>query len=131
MPFARIIALVFIIVMTIIKNVFSLLPKKFVFKEIHTQFYDSSTNTPLSDVEIDVAWWVKVKGIREQLSHDPLKETRNRKKLRKNPVAPWELRLGKYRVFYEVHGELITVGVVAVGYKQHNTLYIRGKQVEL
>ena len=57
-----IIALVVIIVMTLINNFFSLLPKKFVFKEIHIQFYDSSTNTPLSDVKIAVAWWVKMKG---------------------------------------------------------------------
>jgi mRNA-degrading endonuclease RelE of RelBE toxin-antitoxin system len=69
--------------------------------------------------------------IREQLSYEPLKETRNRKRLRENPLAPWELRIGKYRVFYEVENEIVTIGVVAVGYKKHNALYIRGKQVDL
>lgn len=72
-----------------------------------------------------------LQGIREQLSHEPLQETRNRKKLRENPIAPWELRIGKYRVFYEVVQDIVTIGVVAVGYKQHNTLYIRGKRVAL
>ena len=72
-----------------------------------------------------------LQGIREQLSYEPLQETRNRKKLRRNPLAPWEVRIGKYRVFYEVEQEIVTIGVVAVGYKQHNTLYIRGKQIEL
>ena len=38
-------------------------------------------------------------GIEKQLTHEPLRETRNRKPLRPNPVAPWELRLGPLRVF--------------------------------
>ncbi len=72
-----------------------------------------------------------LQGIRERLSYEPLQETRNQKVLRKNPIAPWELRIGKYRVFYEVRETVVTVGVVAVGYKEHNALYIRGKQVSL
>jgi len=42
-------------------------------------------------------------GIKEQLTHEPLKETKNRKKLRDNPIAAWELRIGRYRIFYEVN----------------------------
>jgi mRNA-degrading endonuclease RelE of RelBE toxin-antitoxin system len=34
-----------------------------------------------------------------QLAHEPLVETRNRKPLRPNPLAPWELRVGPLRVF--------------------------------
>ena len=41
-----------------------------------------------------------VSGIREQLTDQPLIETKNRKLLRDNPIASWELRIGKYRVFY-------------------------------
>ena len=41
-------------------------------------------------------------GIEKQLAHEPLRETRNRKPLRPNPIAPWELRLGSLRVFYDV-----------------------------
>lgn len=32
----------------------------------------------------------------EQLTHQPNVETRNRKQLRPNQVAEWELRIGKY-----------------------------------
>ena len=47
-----------------------------------------------------------------------------------HPIAPWELRVGNYRVFYELAAEAC-VKVVAVGYKEHNDLFIRGKAVEL
>ena len=40
--------------------------------------------------------------IREQLAHQPNAETKNRKPLRENPIASWELRVGKHRIFYEV-----------------------------
>ncbi len=40
--------------------------------------------------------------IEEQLSHQPLVETKHRKALRSNPIAPWELRAGYFRVFYDV-----------------------------
>jgi mRNA-degrading endonuclease RelE of RelBE toxin-antitoxin system len=69
--------------------------------------------------------------VREQLSFEPLKETRNRKQLRENPISSWELRVDKYRVFYDVQESLVTVAVVAVGWKEHNKLFIRGKEVEL
>jgi mRNA-degrading endonuclease RelE of RelBE toxin-antitoxin system len=69
--------------------------------------------------------------IRGQLTHQPHVETKNRKPLRDNPIAPWELRVGKYRVFYEVEETTSTVSVVSVGHKEHNVLLIRGKEVQL
>ncbi|MEW6095905.1 MAG: type II toxin-antitoxin system RelE/ParE family toxin [bacterium] len=69
--------------------------------------------------------------IKCQLSWEPLTETRNRKRLRESSIAPWELRVGKYRVFYEVFEDSLTVSVVAIGYKQHNILYIRNKEMKL
>ncbi len=33
---------------------------------------------------------IVVEAIRTQLRHEPLRETRNRKPLRPNPLAPWE-----------------------------------------
>jgi mRNA-degrading endonuclease RelE of RelBE toxin-antitoxin system len=39
-----------------------------------------------------------VSGIQDQLSFEPTTETRNRKPLRPNPTATWELRLGDIRV---------------------------------
>jgi mRNA-degrading endonuclease RelE of RelBE toxin-antitoxin system len=67
----------------------------------------------------------------EQLSHQPITPTRNRKPLHPNPLASWALRLGEYRVFYDVSAEESLVTVRAVGYKEHNELYIQGGQVEI
>ncbi len=69
--------------------------------------------------------------IKEQLSYEPVKETRNRKNLRENPIAQWELRNGRYRIFYEVQDDLATVGVISIGWKKHNVLYIRGEEVKI
>jgi hypothetical protein len=38
----------------------------------------------------------------EQLTHQPNIETRNRKPMRPNPVAPWELRVGTLRVYDDI-----------------------------
>jgi mRNA interferase RelE/StbE len=57
-------------------------------------------------------------------------ESRRRKQLRPNPMAPWELRVGEYRVFYEVRPEGL-VRVLAVGHKVHNELFIRGQRAEI
>jgi len=70
--------------------------------------------------------------IERQLVHEPLIETRNRKQLRPNPIAPWELRIGDLRVFYEVASdEPDTVRILAVGRKRGNKLYIAGKEIAL
>ena len=69
--------------------------------------------------------------IRVQLAQQPTIETRQRKKLRDNPVASWELRVGKYRVFYAVDEVSQKVTIIAAGHKDHNTLFIRGEEVRL
>jgi mRNA-degrading endonuclease RelE of RelBE toxin-antitoxin system len=70
--------------------------------------------------------------ISRQLLHEPLNETRQRKPLRPNPVAPWELRVGQLRVFYEVSGaESGVVRILAVGRKRRNVLTIGGKEIGL
>ncbi len=69
--------------------------------------------------------------ITKQLSHQPDIETRNRKRLRPNPLANWELRIGQYRAFYDIDGQTVTVRVVAIGEKVHNRLFIRGREVQL
>jgi len=68
--------------------------------------------------------------IAEFLETDADLETRRRKQLRPNPLAPWELRIGDYRVFYEIRPEQL-VRVLAVGHKIHNDLLIRGRKVDL
>ena len=40
-------------------------------------------------------------GVEEQLMHEPTVETKNRKPMRPNPVAPWELRIDPLRVYYD------------------------------
>ena len=71
-------------------------------------------------------------GIERQLAHEPLRETRNRKPLRPNPIAPWELRLGALRVFYDVSetGRRI-VHVLAIGKKVRNVVRIGGQEIKL
>ncbi|MFL5800765.1 MAG: type II toxin-antitoxin system RelE family toxin [Roseiflexaceae bacterium] len=68
-------------------------------------------------------------GIRAHLTRDALVETNRRKFLEPNNLAPWELRIDNYRIFYDVEDD--TINVRAVGYKEHNDLYIRGKKVAL
>ncbi len=56
-------------------------------------------------------------------------ETRNRKPMRPNPVAPWELRIGALRVYYDVEDEPEpVVYILAVGIKERNKVKI-GKEV--
>ena len=69
--------------------------------------------------------------IEVQLSHEPTKETKNRKALRDHPLARWELRCERYRVFYEVDEDARLVTVVSVGHKERQRLFVRGKEVEL
>ena len=69
--------------------------------------------------------------ITEQLSYEPMTDTRNRKKLRPNDVSEYELRISKLRVFYDVDEEAKTVKIEAVGYKEGNRLFIRGKEYAL
>jgi len=71
-----------------------------------------------------------VAGIIAHLKADAEARTRKKKPLRPNPIAPWELRLDRYRVFYSIEAGGI-VKVVAVGHKEHNNLFIRGRQVQL
>lgn len=69
--------------------------------------------------------------IERQLLHEPSVETRNRKPLRPNPLAPWELRIGELRVFYDVGQEEKTVYILAVGEKRGSSLWIEGQEVKL
>lgn len=69
--------------------------------------------------------------IEDQLTHQPTTPTRNRKLLRPNPLATWELRVGKYRVLYNVIEDKVVVVVVAVAVKEGNRFIIGGEEHEL
>jgi mRNA-degrading endonuclease RelE of RelBE toxin-antitoxin system len=70
--------------------------------------------------------------VETHLVHQPDVETQNRKPLRPNPLAPWELRIGDLRVFYDFETEPeAVVHVHAVGIKDHGVLRIAGKAFKL
>jgi mRNA-degrading endonuclease RelE of RelBE toxin-antitoxin system len=70
--------------------------------------------------------------IEAQLIYEPNVETRNRKRMRPNPLAPWELRVGNLRVYYDVQEDPKTLIVIlAVGIKLRNRVFIGGKEFEL
>lgn len=69
--------------------------------------------------------------IEDQLTYEPAIETRNRKQLRPNDFAEWELRVGQFRVFYDVQVTVTIVQIEGIGYKEGNRLYLRGKEFEL
>ncbi|MBA2591389.1 MAG: type II toxin-antitoxin system RelE/ParE family toxin [Gammaproteobacteria bacterium] len=72
-----------------------------------------------------------IDAIEAQLKHEPTGETRSRKRLRPNEVAEWELRAGKFRVFYNISEAIEMVRIEAVGFKIGNLLFIRNKRREL
>ena len=89
------------------------------------------------DAKIDLSFFKKheqksiLRHIQSQLEDEPLTPTKNKKPLRENPIASWELRMDQVRIFYDVKQEVVTVYVISVGKKEHNRLYIRGQEVEL
>ena len=69
--------------------------------------------------------------IETQLPEQAAQETRNRKRLRPNQLAEWELRVGVFRVFYDVDLDDALVKIEAVGYKLGNKLFVHGEEYEL
>jgi len=66
--------------------------------------------------------------VETRLRYQPATETRNQKRLRSNDVAEWELRIGRFRVFYSVDKEESIVIIEAVGFKIGNVLFIRDEK---
>lgn len=65
-----------------------------------------------------------------QLAHQPTVEMRNRKPMRPNPLAPWELRIGNLRVYYDIEEEPV-VYIRAVGIKERNRVRIGREVIKL
>ena len=75
---------------------------------------------------------VVLDAIDKQLAYEPLLETRNRRPMRPNKLAGWELRVGDLRVYYDVDEEPEgVVHVRAVGIKERNRLRIAREIIEL
>jgi mRNA interferase RelE/StbE len=67
----------------------------------------------------------------EQLRHQPTEETRNRKRMRPNPLGDWELRVQNLRVYYNVLDDPgPVVRICAIGTKAGNQVYLGGEPWE-
>ncbi|MCX7049512.1 MAG: type II toxin-antitoxin system RelE/ParE family toxin [Candidatus Sumerlaeota bacterium] len=67
-----------------------------------------------------------------QLIYQPDVETKNRKPMRLNPIAPWELRIGNLRVYYDlIYGPTEKVLVRAIGVKIRNNIRIGREDIQL
>lgn len=77
-----------------------------------------------SDAKLDMELFdiyerkIIITGIKEQLTYEPLKETRNRKKLRDNPLSAWELNCCNCFCWYK-------------RIKEHNALYVRNEEIKI
>jgi hypothetical protein len=73
--------------------------------------------------------------IAEQLIYQPTVETRNRKLMRSNPLAGWELRIANLRVYYDVVEDPVEMSqlvlVQAIGVKDRNKVFIGGEEIDL
>ncbi|MCZ7646626.1 MAG: type II toxin-antitoxin system RelE/ParE family toxin [Planctomycetota bacterium] len=65
------------------------------------------------------------------LAHQPQVATRNRKPLRPNDVAPWELRVGHLRIFYMVDENTRQVWILAIGVKDRARVWMEGQEARL
>ena len=85
----------------------------------------------------DIAWFrgrdrqIVFDGIQQQLAHEPVVETQNRKKLRPNRTAEWEVRIEGFRVFYDADADQEIVEVKVVGQKVKSKVFVRGKEFKV
>jgi len=91
------------------------------------------TETAIADLQ----WFKKYEqnqildGIDQQLRHQPTVETRNRKRLRPNAVAAWELRISDFRVLYNVDEQVSIVEIQRIGEKRGNAFFFRGRKEDV
>ena len=83
---------------------------------------------------VDLRWFRRtdqnriLDGIEAALRHQPTVETRNLKRLRPNQTAEWKLRIGVFRVYYDVVESGRRVTVVAIGLKIGNRVFFGGPE---
>jgi mRNA-degrading endonuclease RelE of RelBE toxin-antitoxin system len=70
-------------------------------------------------------------GVKAQLLYEPAVPATGRKRMRPNEIAGWELKIGKFRVFYNVEEPVRVVTIEAIGVKLGNRVYIRGEEKRL
>ena len=69
-----------------------------------------------------------VDGITTNLRYEPTVMTMNRKPCRDDgtKIADWELRIGVYRVYYNVEEQVRVVAIERISEKSNNTVFFRG-----
>ncbi len=68
----------------------------------------------------------------ERLSYEPTIGTRSRRRMRSNPVATWELRIDKIRVYYDTEELPVPMVLIrAIGLKERNRVRIGRKVVRI
>jgi mRNA-degrading endonuclease RelE of RelBE toxin-antitoxin system len=84
--------------------------------------------------QTDLCWFtayaqrIILDGIEVHLRYQPTLGSRRILAMRPNPVAGWELRLGDYRILYDVDDNARIVLIHAVGEKSGNRLLVRGEE---
>ncbi len=85
----------------------------------------------------DLHWFSKRRqkeilvGIQTNLRHEPSVETRDRKRLRPNDTAAWELRIGECRVLYDAVVTIRVVQIRRIGRKRRNRILFRGGEEDV
>lgn len=70
--------------------------------------------------------------VEKQLQSQPDVETRNRKPMRPNSLAPWELRIGSLRVYYDFENSPDRVVYIrAIGIKDRKNVRIGREVIKL
>lgn len=69
--------------------------------------------------------------VEKQLQYQPAVKTKNRKPLRPNLLAPWELRIDPLRVYYSIDELNLLVYIHAVGIKKRNQVWIGNEVIDL
>jgi len=69
--------------------------------------------------------------VKLQLQYEPLRNAKQETTASQS-LAPWELRVGSLRVFYEVDGgEPDLINVLAIGIKKGSRLIIAGREIHI
>jgi hypothetical protein len=72
-----------------------------------------------------------MKTMQNQLRNEPSVETRNRKRMRPNPIAEWELRIRDFRVYYVVEEDPEPiVRIRGIGTKIRDQVWLGGEEVD-
>ena len=85
----------------------------------------------------DLKWFNKreqkiiVDGVEANLRYEPTTITRNRKPTRPNALGEWELRIEKFRVFYDVDVQVRIVEIQRIGEKRGSRFFFRGREEEV